>query len=284
MSIMGEITNAPAEQTSSVSVDGGQSATENTFVAPEWAKGLSIEQEILAAPMFKSVKSLDDVVKGYYHAQKMVGADKIVVPNKNSSSDEWKNYFVKAGLPESIDSYKVELPSSFDDSSLKETLTKTAFESNIMPDQLNKVMAILEEHNNKIISDYEASQADAIKATAEELKKEWGQGFDKQIFRAQRVVKHFGGDEMFNEVINSELANNGQFLKLMAKIGEKMTGEDSFMPEQIKSSFGMTKEEAKKKINQIYGDSNSPYFNSAHAQHKDFLEEMLKLQEIVAQN
>lgn len=96
------------------SAGGGD--TPPAFVAPEWAKGINVGEDILKAPMFSTIKSVDDVVKGFYHAQKMVGADKIVVPSKNASADEWKNYYVKAGLPEKFDDYKVELPKSFEDS------------------------------------------------------------------------------------------------------------------------------------------------------------------------
>jgi len=232
--------------------------------------------------MFSTIKSMDDVVKGYYNAQKMVGADKIVVPSKNSAPEDWKNYFVKAGLPEKFDDYKVELPSSFSDTEFNSEFLKTAYENNIRPDQLQKMTELFEKGNTKLVTDYEAEVAANLQSTAAELKQEWGQGFDKQIARANRVIKHFGGEDMHKQVLGSDLANNKDFLKLMAKIGEKMTGEDTFQYETA-SSFGMTKEEARSKMNAIYGDMSSPYFNSQHAQHKEFLDKMLKFQEVLAE-
>lgn len=253
------------------------------FTPPTWAAGLSVDQEILKAPMFSSIKSVDDVVKGYYNAQKMVGADKIVVPGKNASSDEWRNYYVKGGLPSTFDDYKVDLPSSFDDQGFNAEFLKAAYENNVRPDQLQKLTEMFDKSNEKIVADYEEQQAQELQQTAQSLKQEWGQGFEKQIARANRVIKHFGGDDIHKQVLESDLANNGQFLRLMAKIGEKMTGEDSFNYETT-SSFGMTKDEAKSKMNAIYGDMNSPYFNRDHAQHKEFLDKMLKFQEVLAGN
>lgn len=253
-----------------------------SFVPPEWAKGINVDQDILKAPMFSSIKSIDDVVKGYYNAQKMVGADKIVVPNKNSSPEEWKNYYIKAGLPSKLEDYKVELPKTYDDQNFNAELVKAAYDNNISPTQLQKMAELYEQSNEKLIADYEEQLNMEVQQTAQQLKKEWGQGFDKQIARANRVIKHFGGEELHQAVVNSDLANNGHFLKLMAKIGEKMTGEDSFQYETA-STFGMTKEEAMSKMNAIYGDSNSPYFNENHAQHKEFLNKMLKYQEILAE-
>lgn len=275
--------NLLSSSAETTSVDTTASTDAPAFTPPEWAKGVNVDQEILKAPMFSSIKSMDDVVKGFYHAQKMVGADKVVVPGKNSSSDEWRNFYVKGGLPEKFDDYKVELPSTFDDQEFNAEFLKTAYENNVRPDQLQKLTEMFDKSNEKIVAEYEAQQAQELQQTAQELKQEWGQGFEKQIARANRVIKHFGGEEVHKQVLNSELANNKDFLRLMAKIGEKMTGEDSFNYETT-SSFGMTKEEAKSKMNAIYGDMNSPYFNRDHAQHKEFLDKMLKFQEVLAGN
>lgn len=256
--------------------------TAETFTPPEWAKGLNVDQEILKAPMFSSVKDMNDVVKGYYHAQKMVGADKIVVPGKNSSSDEWRNFYIKGGLPEKFEDYKAELPKSFDNQEFNAEFLKTAYENNIRPDQLQKISELFEKSNEKLVAQYEEEQQAAITNVANSLKQEWGQGYEKQIATANRVIKHFGGDELHKQVLESPLANNGEFLRLMAKIGAKMTGEDTFQ-HGATETFGMTKEEARSKMNAMYGDVNSPYMNESHAQHKEFVEKMLKYQEILSQ-
>ena len=272
----GASTDAPA-------IDSTSAIDAPVFTHPEWAKGLNVGEDILKAPMFSTIKSMDDVVKGFYHAQKMVGSDKIVIPSKNASADEWKNYYVKAGLPEKFDDYKVELPASFENTEFNSEFLKTAYENNIRPDQLQKITEMFDKSNDKLVEDYEAEQAENLRSTALELKQEWGQGFDKQIARANRVIKHFGGEELHKQVLGSELANNKDFLKLMAKIGEKMTGEDSFQPGAT-TTFGMTKEEARSKMNAMFGDMNGPYMNREHAQHKEFVENMLKYQEILSSN
>lgn len=269
-------TDAPA-------IDSTPASDAPSFVHPEWAKGLNVGEDILKAPMFSTIKSMDDVVKGFYHAQKMVGSDKIVVPSKNASADEWKNYYVKAGLPEKFDDYKVELPKSFEDSNFNSEFLKTAYENNIRPDQLQKITEMFEKSNEKLIADYDAEQAEGLKSVALELKQEWGQGFDKQIAAANRVIKHFGGEEMHKQILESDLANNKQFLKLMAGIGSKMAGEDTFQPGVV-GSFGMTKDEARSKMNAMFGDMNGPYMNRDHAQHKEFVDNMLKYQEILSSN
>lgn len=252
------------------------------FVAPEWAKGLNVDEEILRAPMFSSVKDINDVVKGYYHAQKMVGADKVVVPGKHATPEEWKAYYIKAGLPASLDEYKPELPQSLDNQEFNKALIAKAYELNIRPDQLSEIVKEMDVYNSQIVEDYEKTQAAEIAQTAETLKKEWGADYQRNLVQAQRVIKHFGGDEMLQAVLESDLANNGNFLRLMAKIGGQVTKEDTFSQDVV-TSFGMSAEEARRKINDIYSNPSHAYFDDMSPKHKDAIAEMLKYQQIVAE-
>ena len=253
----------------------------DTFTPPEWAKGLTVDQEILKAPMFQSVKTVDDVVKGYYHAQKMIGADKVVVPTSKSSPEEWKAFYQKAGLPAKIEDYKVEYPSMFNDQEFNQSLTNKAYDLNIRPDQLAEVMKMVDEYGNKLVASVDAEEEAAIINTAQELKKEWGNGFDKHISQVNRLIKHFGGDEVHQAILNSPLASDGQFLRLMSTMANKLLKEDTFMTESSQS-FGMSKAEALSKVNAIMSDFNSPYHDETHAQHREFVDKVLKYHEIIA--
>lgn len=252
------------------------------YVAPEWAKGLTVDPEILKAPMFTSVKDMNDVVKGYYHAQKMVGADKVVVPTKSSTPEEWKAYYQKAGLPATLDDYKPELPASIDNEDFKKNLINKAYELNVRPDQLAAIVAEMEANNDSIVNNYQEEQKKEQLATVDSLKKEWGGDYQRNLLQAQRVIKHFGGDDTLKAVLESPLANDGQFLRLMAKVGSSLTKEDTFS-QDIVSHFGTSREDAQKKINEMFGNPKSPYFDRDHAQHKDSVAQMLRWQEIVAE-
>ena len=259
---------------------GDQTPPPSDFTPPEWAKGINVEPEILKAPMFTSVKSIDDVVKGYYHAQKMVGADKVVLPNKNSSPEEWKSLYQKLGLPESIDKYEIETP--FKGTEFENQIKQKAYELNIRPDQAKAFIDMMEERNNSLVSDYEKEEAAEIAKVKENLTKEWGTAYERNINNAQRVIKHFGGEEMLKAVVNDPLiGNNETVLKLLAAIGGKLGQEDTFQAD-VTTKFGVTKDEAKTKINAMLGDMKHPYHNRDHASHKDAIEQMLAWQEILA--
>lgn len=262
---------------------GGQGDTGQAYTPPEWAKSLqNVDREILDSPAFKNFKSLEDVVKSHYHAQKMIGADKVVVPTKASTPEEWKAYYQKAGLPATLDDYKPELPKSIDNEDFKKSLINKAYELNIRPDQLSAIVAEMEGNNESIVNTYLEEQKQEKITTSEALKKEWGGDYQRNLLQAQRVIKHFGGDETLKAVLESPLANDGQFLRLMANIGGKLVKEDTFS-QDIVSHFGISREEASRKMNEIYGNPKHPYFDSQHAQHNDAVKQMLRYQEILAE-
>lgn len=252
------------------------------FVAPEWAKGLNVEEEILKAPLFSSVKSVDDIVKGYYHAQKLVGADKIAVPTAKSTPEEIRAYYQKVGLPESLDKYDVQAKegSLFTAEELSD-IKKIAYENNVNPSQLTKLLETVEAKNAAMLESYEKENQTAIETTRSDLIKEWGEaGYKQNIHRAQAVVNQFGGKEMLEYLDQSGLGNDGKLIRFLASIGGKLKSEDSFAAD-ITTKFGTSKEDAQKKINEIYGNITGPYFDANHAQHKDAVAEMLTLQELL---
>jgi len=212
----------------------------------------------------------------------MVGADKAIIPTKASTPEEWRAFYQKGGLPATLDDYKPELPATLDNEDFKKNLISKAYELNVRPDQLAAIVSEMEANNDAIVSEYQKSQELEVQQTTDSLKKEWGGDYQRNLLQAQRVIKHFGGDDALKTVLESPLANDGQFLRLMAKIGGKLVKEDTFS-QDIVSHFGTSREEANKKINEIYGNGSHPYFDTNHAQHKDAVKQMLRYQEILAE-
>ena len=52
-------------------------------------------------------QDMNQFVKSYLHAQKMVGLDKIPVPNKHATEEDWQEVFKRLGAPEKPDQYKL---------------------------------------------------------------------------------------------------------------------------------------------------------------------------------
>ena len=67
----------------------------------------ALPEEVREDPSMQAIQTVDNLAKSYVNAQKMIGADKIIVPNKYAEENEWQDVFTKLGLPESPDKYEI---------------------------------------------------------------------------------------------------------------------------------------------------------------------------------
>jgi hypothetical protein len=133
--------------------------------------------------------------------------------------------------------------------------------------------------NARTLQEFENTQAER-KMQQEEaisgLKQEWGEEFDRNIKAARVAVNEFGGDDLKTYLQESGLSNDPQLVKAFSKIGQDFLKEDSFTGDST-PQYGLTADEAQAKINDIMGDMNGPYYNSAHPDHKRIVNEVNKL-------
>ena len=80
-------------------------ATESSEAETSWKEALP--EDVREDPSMEAIQTVDNLAKSYVNAQKMIGADKIIVPNKYAEANEWQDVFTKLGLPESVDKYEI---------------------------------------------------------------------------------------------------------------------------------------------------------------------------------
>jgi len=243
--------------------------------APAWLQG--VDEEFVNDPIMEHVKDVPTLVKSYVNAQRMVGKDKVVLPDQNASEEDWTALFTKLGRPE-------EAAYEANHDNIHEDFTKEfyamAHKANMLPAQVKQVMDFysgkVTEQDQLIDTSSKAATEKAITG----LQEEWGEGFEKNVHRAQAVIKQFNHDG-FNEYLDeSGLGNDPQLIKFLAKIGESMK-EDTFQ-KSVVTEFGLTPDDAQRKINEVMGNFDHPYHNADHANHQQSIEDMKKLFEAVS--
>jgi hypothetical protein len=71
----------------------------------------AISEEFRSDPNIEKFTEIDALAKSYINATKMIGQDKVAVPNKNSTEDQWNEVYDKLGRPESADKYSLDIKS-----------------------------------------------------------------------------------------------------------------------------------------------------------------------------
>lgn len=281
--IGGEV--APNENTQSAgTVDAGAAENnmpENGPTLPEWMSGFEVDQEIAMDPSLKAIQDVPSLIKSYVHAQKKIGMDKTVLPNKNSTKEEWMQLYQKLGMPTDFNEYDLQ---ASEENALKEELMeefkKTAFEHNILPNQAQAMYDFL---NNSAMQEAERmaqQNQEKLSEQIEGLKNEWGEAFEKNLHTAKLAVNEFGGEDLKAYLNETGLGNDPNIIKVFNEIGQKFFKEDTFSGED-KPAYSLSPNEAQAKINQITGDFGGPYYNSAHPDHKRVVDEVQKLWQMV---
>ena len=229
---------------------------------PEFLKG--IDAEFASEPSLKNMKDMNSLVKSFIHAQKSIGSDKIVIPRKDATPEQWKEVYTKLGLP-SKEEYKITkgVKAILDDTFYAK-VSEVGHELGILPHQMNAFVQKIEED---AMSKREA-HLNSLKTSQEEavanLKKEWGDSFDAKIFNAKEVIKKFGSEEDIKFIQESGLSNDPRFVKFVEKIGSTMKEAKIIEGKDSNNSPA----DYKADLDSIMKDKNHPYWNKDHIGHE----------------
>jgi len=262
---------AATEQAPTLSGDTN-TPTQNT----DWKASLS--DEIRNEKSLENISDIESLAKSFVHAQKLVGADKIPVPNKFATDEDWNKVYEKLGRPKSADEYKFNLPEdkTVDEAALK-GFADQAHKLGLLPGQADGVVKFYNDMIGAELSNANSIATAAREKATSELKTEWGQAYDQKIAAANNVVRSVlpDGFMSMNMEDGTKLGDNPVVIKAFAMLAEKM-GED-----KIVSSDGpmmMTPKALDKEINSLTAPG-SAYWDKTHPAHKDAVAEVLALRE-----
>src|SRR5210317_1735470 len=274
-------TTAPEVQ-SEQSTDVVQNNTEATLVSENQETNF----KDLIPEGFKEEKALDnfnnmeDFVKSYLHAQKLVGADKIPVPNKHATEEDWNEVFKKLGAPDTPDGYKYNIKDQELDQTQVKEFNKAAHQLGLLPKQAEGLIKFYNEMNGNNAASQEEAAAQAQLQTETELKKEYGPQFSKRLDQAKKLaVNSLGSDFLENTYLKdgSRLGDNIKVIKAFSDLADKLSEDEIIKGD---GSEYMTAKDIEKEINELTQEG-SAYWIKTHPNHNKAVQEVLKLREML---
>ena len=274
-------TTAPEVQ-SEQTTDVVQNNTEATLVSENQETNF----KDLIPEGFKEEKALDnfnnmeDFVKSYLHAQKLVGADKIPVPNKHATEEDWNEVFKRLGAPSDPNDYKYDFKDQEMDSEAVQEFNKTAHRLGLLPKQAEGLIKFYNEMNGNIAATQEDQAAQAQLTTETELKKEYGPQFSKRLDQAKKLAIGTLGQEFLENTYlkdGSRLGDNLNVIKAFSNLADKLSEDEIIKGD---GTGYMTAKEIEKEIDDLTQEG-SPYWNKLHPNHSKNVSEVLKLRELL---
>lgn len=253
---------------------GGGNGGGGGGAAANWFDGLP--DDLKSNATITSFKSPEALARSFIETKSMVGKKGLIVPGENASDAQWEEFYKGAGRPE-LDKYEIKTPEGKQvNAEVMGKFKEIMHKAGLHPRQANALVAAYigmeEEQQN--------ARATAFKNTVKEkldgLRKEWGEGWDKNIAAVRLFMKENGGEDVFNWQKNTGIGDDPTFLKLMAAAG-KLLGEDKLRGEGGGNLNGQTPAEIKKEIAEIQGNRSHPYNDSKHPGHKAALDHVAGL-------
>ena len=245
--------------------------SEGTTFSENWRD--SLPEDLRTEPSLASLQDFGSMAKSYVNAQKMIGMDKVVLPNENSPDEVLIEFYSKTGRPDTAADYQFETPELSEGLAVSEDML-SGFGEQAHKMGLSQTQAsnLLDWYNSNQAEGFEQNQVNNQVSQDQaigELKKEWGMAFENKVESANAAIRTFDKDGVIESL---GLQNNPQIAKLLASIGESIS-EDNL----VGTKSAMAPIDAGVEINKIMGDRNHPYHIYDHPQHADAVATMSSL-------
>jgi hypothetical protein len=259
---------------------GGTAGTAAAAPPPAFAE--SLPEDIRGEAVFKDIKDLGALAKGYVHAQRLIGADPSTVlrlPGADADQAAWDGVYAKLGRPEAADKYAfsdVKLPEGLAvDDGLKTGFQKVAHQAGL---NMKQADALYQWWNAIQAERFTAAGAQTVQqqtAAIDGLRKEWGQAFDQNVALAQQAVAHYGGDKLRSELEGTGLGNNPELARIFAKLGRNLQ-EDGLIGKGGTGGGVNSPGEAQQQISALQQDQAfmKSYLSKHDPEHKVAVEKM----------
>ena len=242
----------------------------------------AISEEFRSDPNIEKFTEIDALAKSYINATQMIGKDKVAVPNKNSTDDQWNEVYDKLGRPESAEKYSLNAKSEvvpIDDNAIKQ-FAENAHQLGLNNKQAQGILEFYKNNMEGMAQQFKVDTETAQAQSAQELRQEWGREFDTNVKKAGALAKA----NMNPEILDMELKNgmrvgdHPEIIKGFAKIAGMMS-EDNMVTtesEQVNSNKDIESE-----ISTITNNTDGPYWNKGHPDHDKTVQQVYTLREML---
>ena len=236
-----------------------------------------IPEEYREEKSLQNFNKMDDFVKSYLHSQKMVGLDKIPVPNKHATDEDWKEVYKKLGSPDTAEAYKYSLPEdhAVPEDTLK-SFSEQAVKLGLLPNQADGIMKYYNEVINQGVNEQNIKSEEARAASEIDLRKEFGSTYDNKITGAKNLATATLGADFLNTTMladGSKLGDNTQIVKAFANLSEKLSEDDIVKGD---TPDYLTTNDITKQIGALQ-QPGSAYWDKKHPAHSVAVEEVAAL-------
>ena len=155
------------------------------------------------------------------HAQKMIGGNKMMVPTKDSTPDDWNKIHKALGLPDR-ENYSVDVEGVDPLDPMTKGFLDTAHKAGILPQQAKEIIGYFNEANKTMGVSDEAESKALMDAQVGKLKSDWGSNYESNLGVVNETVKNIFSEDEAKMAQEAGYFADPTFIRLMNSVGNKM--------------------------------------------------------------
>lgn len=267
----------------SVSDAGATSPESGAPAAREFLlSDMGLPDDLRSDASLKDIKNVSELAKSFIHAQKMVGAEKFVVPGKDATDDDWGKVYNQLGRPKDAESYGLKPREGVAEGIIsKEGVDGYAQFAHSKGFNTKQANAGLDFYTDMKIAEQAAKQEATDQRNAaniESLKTEFGNSFDKNVQIASSLLNNLkNGDELRQEIDKAGLGTSPALIKTLVELASHF-GEDRLegLDKMNSGSAGsLTPEQAAEELSEL--DKNKALYDRGHVDNAKLVAKREKL-------
>ena len=239
----------------------------------------SLPEDLRNEPSLRTFTDPGALAKSYVNAQRMIGADKVPLPGKSATDDEWRAVYQKLGAPDDPSGYNLEFKSASMNEDEMQSLKSALHQAGLTNRQAQAFANYLDNSYTESLGQRESAIEDARYQGEQELRQEFGKAFEQKVGRAQQAANYLlGGTDMFDSIELSDgrlLGDHPDIVRMFSALADQI-GEDTI--EGQTTELIMTPEEASRQIAEMTR-RDGPYWDKMHPEHETYIGEVLRLRE-----
>ena len=223
----------------------------------------------------KKAPKIEDLGKSYMNLEKLLGREKVPLPQSDEDEDGWTRWYQAAGRPEKPDDYEFERPELPEGLPYDED-TEKAYRNWVHANGLNKkqAKALYEGFVKQSVERHAAWQGHQKEMQAKaqmELQRKYGGQYEAKISKARAALKKYTDEAYFKYLDESGLGNDPRLIDAWIKVGDELAGD-----ERLKGNVQPTTTVADvdKVIREFRTKNEKALFDATHPGHAAAVQEL----------
>lgn len=243
----------------------------------------SLPEDLKNEKALESIQDIPGLAKSFIHAQKMVGTDKISIPNKHATDDDWNDVYSKLGRPSKPEDYQIQINSNSSvDTDALNGFKEAAHKYGLLPKQAEGIINFYDDMTQNYMRDLDAKAEQGRMHAEKALKEEWGPAYDSKVKSVGGVVTKYLNDDFAHMTLSdgTKVGDHPDFIRAFANIASDL-GEDKLV-----TSTGpqyMTPKEIDKQLRELQAEG-SAYWKKNHPNHDAAVQEVQDLMKLKMQS